>query len=60
MRFLLMTLIALGVGLGVYYVMMPQDGSSVQQESLDAANDTKATTDAYKKNQEDMMRQLGR
>lgn len=60
MRFLLMTLIALGVGLGVYYVMMPQDGTGVQQESMDAANGAKAATDAYQKNQEEMMRQFSR
>lgn len=59
MRFLLMVVIALGLGLGMYYVMMPKDGSGVHQESTNAANDAKAKADAYKKSQEDMMRQLG-
>lgn len=49
--------IALGLGMGVYYVML-SDNAGVQAESRDAANNAKAAADAYKKNQEDMMRQL--
>ncbi len=58
MKFLLTVAIALAIGGGVYYVTM-SDSSGVQAESSDAANNAKAATDAYKKNQEDMMRQLG-
>lgn len=58
MKFLLTVAIALAIGGGVYYVTM-SDSSGVQAESRDAANNAKAATDAYKKNQEDMMRQLG-
>ncbi len=58
MRIILAFVIALAIGGGVYYVMM-SDSSGVQAESRDVANNAKAATDAYKKNQEDMMRQLG-
>lgn len=57
MKLILTILIALAIGGSVYYVMTSQ-GTGVQTESRDAANNAKAAADAYKKNQEDMMRQL--
>jgi len=58
MRFILMIVIALALGLGVYYVMLSDNGSA-QTNTREAANDAKSAADAYKKSQEDMMRQLG-
>lgn len=57
MRFLLLLIVALALMGGGYYVMTSQS-SGMQAESRDAANDAKANADAYKKNQEDMMKQL--
>lgn len=59
MRFIMMIVVALALGLGVYYVMLSDDGGA-QTNTQEAAQGAKAATDAYKKNQEDMMRQIGR
>jgi len=59
MRIILAFVIVLAIGGGVYYVMV-SDSSGVQTESRDAANNAKAAADAYRKNQEDMMKQLQR
>lgn len=57
MKLILTILIALAIGGGIYYVTSSQ-GTGMQAESRDAANNAKAAADAYKKNQEDMMKQL--
>ncbi len=58
MRILLMLIVCLAIGLGIYYV-----SSSEQQVSpakvMEQQNKAQVQADAYKKSQEDMMKQLG-
>ncbi len=58
MRLLLMLVIGLGVGGLIYYYMLNQQGdmSTSATQSTQSAQDA---ADAYKKNQADMMKQLG-
>ncbi len=58
MRILVMTLIALGIGGGMYYVMFSNQGSMKEQVHTAEDSAQKAAA-AYKKNQEDMMKQMG-
>ncbi len=57
MKLLLTIAIALLVGIGIwYFVLQNQDGMQMQINS--AQNDAQEKTDAYRKQQEEMMKQL--
>lgn len=58
MKFLVLLIIGLGIGLGVWYVML-SGNEGMQTQTQNTANDAKAAADAYQKNQQDMMRQMG-
>ncbi len=58
MRILLLLLVALAVGGGVFYVMSGQQQATLVKVQ-DSQNSAQDKADAYKKNQEDMMKQLG-
>lgn len=58
MRFLLLLIIACGIGAGVYYVVL-SNGATAQERATDAQQQAQQATDAYRKTQEDYMRQLG-
>lgn len=58
MKFLVLLLIGLGIGLGVYYVML-SGNEGMQVKTQEAANTARDSADAYQKNQQEMMKQLG-
>lgn len=58
MRILIFLLIGLGIAAGLWYFMLNQQGGlGLQIEG--AQSDTQQKADDYRKNQEEMMRQMG-
>ena len=58
MRFILLSVIALGVAGAILFVFMNEQ-KKVSTEAVQLQETAKEKADAYKKNQADMMKQLG-